>query len=55
MKLAIINFGHVLIPLDMVGWEIFSAIIVTFTLSTIIYYFSIKDLKNQSILEAFII
>ena len=53
MKLIIVNFGSILIPLNMAGWEIITAILITALLSGLVYYSSTKELKNQSMLEAF--
>ena len=53
MKLLIVSFGSILIPLNMSGWEIITAIMITIALSGWVYYSSTKELKNQSMLEAF--
>lgn len=53
VRLAIMNFGHVLIPLHMAGWEIVTAFVVLILGLTVMWYISARGLKNTSLLQAF--
>ncbi|TCG10875.1 ABC transporter permease [Mycoplasma marinum] len=53
MKAIIISFGAILVPVGMMGWElILTFFLITFAFS-IIYYFAMRKLGNEEMLEAF--
>lgn len=53
IKVAIMGFGHVLIPLSIVGWEIAVAVSVLSLGFLSMYALSLRNLKNTSMLQAF--
>ncbi|MCR8613017.1 MAG: ABC transporter permease [Mycoplasma sp.] len=53
MQIAIMSFGAVLIPLSMVGWEIITSAVIVMIAFIIIFVLSIRQLKNESVLNAF--
>lgn len=53
MKISIMSFGSVLIPLNMMGWEILTSGIIVIGIYILIFIFSIRSLNGQSSLEAF--
>ena len=53
MKISIMSFGSVLIPLNMAGWEIITSSIMVISLFLGIFISSIYKLKGQSAIQAF--
>lgn len=53
IRIGIMNFGHVLIPLHMMGWEMVAAFGVLILGLGTMWWISSRGLKNTSLLQAF--
>ncbi|NQZ65640.1 MAG: ABC transporter permease [Mycoplasmatales bacterium] len=53
IKVSIMSFGAVLIPLNMLGWELISSAAIVVGIFVSIFIYSIRSLNSHSALEAF--